>query len=204
VQFRYWLDSSFNIAGNLRYTSQSGGLYTSRGLSGSLTAEKELAKGWRLGFAASFNQARAAVVQTSISGPQLYRSNDKTAYIYLRWEGSAGAAFQTAGVRGNGTGAGGGSVAGRVFFDANRDGAQQSGEGGVASVEVQLDGRYRTTTDRDGRFEFPLVTTGRHQLTLTLDSVPLPWGAAGESGVSVNVPLRGQATAEIPVVKVGE
>jgi hypothetical protein len=204
VQFRYWLDSGFNIAGNLRYTSQSGGLYTSRGLSGSLTAEKELAKGWRVGFAANFNQARAAVVPTSTSGPQLYRSNDKTAYIYLRWEGSAGAAFQTAGVRGNGAGAGGGSVAGRVFFDANRDGAQQSGEGGAANVEVQLDGRYRTTTDRDGRFEFPLVTTGRHQLTLTLDSVPLPWGAAGDSGVSVNVPLRGQATAEIPVVKVGE
>lgn len=202
VQFRYWLDSGFNISGNLRYTSQSGGLYTSRGLSGSLMAEKELAKGWRVGFAANFNQARAAVVPTSISGPQLYRSNDKTAYIYLRWEGSAGAAFQTAGMRGNG--AGGGSVAGRVFFDANRDGAQQSGEGGVANVEVQLDGRYRTTTDRDGRFEFPLVTTGRHQLTLTLDSVPLPWGAAGDSGVSVNVPLRGQATAEIPVVKVGE
>jgi hypothetical protein len=204
VQFRYWLDSSFHIGGNLRYTSQSGGLYTSRGLSGSLTAEKELAKGWRVGFAANFNQARAAVVQTSISGPQLYRSNDKTAYIYLRWEGSAGAAYQTAGVRGSGTGAGGGSVAGRVFFDANRDGEQQSGEGGVANVEVLLDNRYRTITDRDGRFEFPLVTTGRHQLTLTLDSVPLPWGAASDGGVSVNVPLRGQATAAIPVIKVGE
>jgi hypothetical protein len=204
VQFRYWLDSSFHIGGNLRYTSQSGGLYTSRGLSGSLTAEKELAKGWRVGFAANFNQARAAVVQTSISGPQLYRSNDKTAYIYLRWEGSAGAAYQTAGVRDSGTGAGGGSVAGRVFFDANRDGEQQSGEGGVANVEVLLDNRYRTITDRDGRFEFPLVTTGRHQLTLTLDSVPLPWGAASDGGVSVNVPLRGQATAAIPVIKVGE
>lgn len=202
LQFRYWLDSSFHVGGNLRYTSQNGGLYTSRGLSGSLTAEKELARGWRLGFAANFNQARVAVVQTSISGTQLYRSNDKTAYIYLRWEGSAGAAYPTAGARGNG--AGSGSVAGRVFFDANRDGEQQSGEGGAANVEVLLDGRYRTTTDRDGRFEFPLVTTGRHQLTLTLDSVPLPWGAAGDSGVSVNVPLRGQATAAIPVIKVGD
>jgi hypothetical protein len=27
---------------------------------------------------------------------------------------------------------------------------------------------------------------------------------AGDSGTSVNVPLRGQATAAIPVVKVGE
>jgi hypothetical protein len=34
--------------------------------------------------------------------------------------------------------------------------------------------------------------------------VPLPWGSAGETGVSVNVPLRGRASAEIPVVKVGE
>ena len=90
-----------------------------------------------------------------------------------------------------------------MFFDANRDGEAQIGEGGAANVEVLLDGRYRTTTDRDGRFEFPMVGTGRHQLTLTLDSVPLPWGVASDGGVSVDVPLRGQATAEIPVVKVG-
>ncbi len=205
VQFRYWIDNSFNIAGNLRYTSQSGGLYTSRGLSGSLTAEKDLGRGWRVGLAANFNQARATALPTSQSGPQVFRSNDKTAYIYLRWEGNAGSAFQMAGLRSNNSGgAGGGSVVGQVFLDANRDGEQQSGEGGAANVEVQLDNRYRTITDRDGRFEFPLVTTGRHQLTLTPESVPLPWGTAGDGGVSVNVPLRGQATTSIPVVKVGE
>nr|WP_176665070.1 SdrD B-like domain-containing protein [Variovorax sp. SG517] len=202
LQLRYWIDDGFHVGGNLRYTSQSGGLYTSRGLSGSLTAEKELGMGWRVGFMANFNQARASLLPTSYSSPNLYRSNEKAAYVYLRWEGSAGTAFRPAGARGEG--AGGGSVSGRVFYDANRDGEQQSGEGGVAGVEVLLDGRYRATTDRDGRFEFPLVTTGRHQLTLTLESVPLPWGAAGETGVSVNVPLRGRASAEIPVVKVGE
>ncbi|RZL93074.1 MAG: hypothetical protein EOP82_08475 [Variovorax sp.] len=202
VQFRYWVDSGFSLTGNLRYTSQSGGLYTSRGLSGTLSAEKDLAPGWRVGFAAMLNQARSAAFQTSNFGPQVYRSNDKTAYIYLRWDGSAGTPYQAAGSHADG--AGSGSVAGRVFLDANRDGAQQVGENGAANVEVVLDGRYRTTTDRDGRFEFPTVTTGRHQLTLTLESVPLPWGAAEDSGVSVNVPLRGQATAEIPVIKVGE
>lgn len=202
LQFRYWIDSGFNVGGNLRYTSQNGGLYTSRGLSGSLMAEKELGAGWRVGFMANFNQARASLLPTSYSAPNLYRSNEKTAYVYLRWEGSAGTAYRAAGMRGEG--AGGGSVSGRVFYDANRDGEQQSGEGGVAGVEVLLDGRYRAITDRDGRFEFPLVTTGRHQLTLTLESVPLPWGAAGDTGTSVNVPLRGQATAAIPVVKVGE
>lgn len=205
VQVRYWFDSSLHVAGNLRYTSRSGGLYTSRGLSGTLTAEKDLGSGWRLGLATSLNQARAASTAlpsaTTWSGPQVYRSNDKTAYVYLRWEGSAGRAFP---VLGASAGSGSGSVSGRVFFDANRDGEAQIGEGGAANVEVLLDGRYRTTTDRDGRFEFPMVGTGRHQLTLTLDSVPLPWGVASDGGVSVHVPLRGQASAEIPVVKVGE
>ena len=76
-----------------------------------------------------------------------------------------------------------------------------SGPNGSVGIKTSFG---ELSIDRDGRFEFPLVTTGRHQLTLTLESVPLPWGRAGESGVSVNVPLRGRATAEIPVVKVGE
>jgi hypothetical protein len=202
VQLRYWIDSGFNVSAHLRYTSERGGLYTSRGLSGTLTAEKELGHGWRTGLIASLNQARADALQTSWSGPQVYRSSDKTAYVYLRWEGNAGTPFQTAGARG--TGAGAGSVAGRVYLDANRDGEPQADERGAAQIEVVLDGRYRTTTDHDGRFEFPLVTTGRHQLTLTLESVPLPWGSAPESGVSVDVPLRGQAAISIPLIKVGE
>lgn len=202
VQFRYWIDTGFNLWGNLRYTSQSGGLYTSRGLSGVVSAEKELPGGWRLGLAASLNQARLATRQVSLYGPQVYRSDDKTAYVYLRWEGSGGRPFQPVGLRGEGPGSG--RVTGRVFLDANRDGEAQAGEAGAAAVEVMLDGRYRTTTDRDGRFEFPMVATGRHQLTLTLETVPLPWGVAQDGGQGVDVPLRGQAMVEIPVVRVGE
>lgn len=202
VQMRYWASSTLSFSGNLRYTSQTGGLYTSQGLSGTLAAEQDLGKGWRLGVSAALNQARASATPViNWAGPQLYRSNDKTAYVYLRWEGSTGRPFAVA----NGApGVGAGSVAGRVFYDANRDEQAQIGEGGVAGVEVVLDGRYRATTDRDGRFAFPMVGVGRHQLTLTLDSVPLPWGAPSNAGVSVDVPLRGEATAEIPVIKVGE
>lgn len=204
LQWRYWMDSGTHLAGNLRYTSQSGGLYTNRGLSGSLTAEKSLGQGWRIGFSTLFNQTRASLLPTPSALPNVYRSNEKAAYVYLRWEGSAGTAFATAGVPGEGAGAGAGSLSGRVFYDANRDGEQQAGEGGVAGVEVLLDGRYRTLTDRDGRFEFPMVTTGHHRLSLTLESVPLPWGAAGDNGVAIHVPLRGHAVAAIAVVKVGE
>ena len=100
--------------------------------------------------------------------------------------------------------AGAGSVEGFVYFDANRDGEQQSAEAGVPAVEVLLDGRFRTTTDRNGRFSFPLVTTGPHQLSLRLETVPLPWGANQDEGWRVEVPLRGEASVRIPVVKVGD
>jgi hypothetical protein len=198
LQLRYWPQPTLSLVGSLRYTSQSGDLWASRGLSGYVSAEKELGGGWRLGLAASLNQTRAAAVPTSSFGPQVYRGTDKGVYVFLRWEGSRGAPHAPLGAR---TGAGSGRIEGRVFFDANRDGLAQPGEGSAPGIEVVLDGRYRTTTDREGRFEFPLVTTGRHQLSLLPESVPLPWGGT-DSGLSVDVPLRGSAYASIPVVRV--
>ncbi|MCJ0764776.1 hypothetical protein [Variovorax terrae] len=203
VVFRFWPEASWNIGGSLRYTARDSNLATSRGLSGTLDFEKVLQHGWRLGGTLVMNQATVNVASPVLGAPQVSRSNDKYASVYLRWEGSGGSSYQGAGLRGPGS-AGGGSLDGIVYFDVNRDGEQQPGEGGVPNVEVILDGRYRVTTDRNGRFDFPLVGTGRHQLTLKLESVPLPWGAVQDRGVSVDVPLRGQATARIPVVRVGE
>lgn len=200
---RLWPDADWNISGSLRYTSRTGNLATSRGLSGTLGTEKVLGGGWRLGASASLNQAVVNIAPSVFIGPQVSRSNEKTAFVYLRWEAFSGATFQSAGLR-SPAAAGAGSVSGMVFFDGDRDGEQQAGEDGVPNVEVLLDGRYRVTTDRSGRFDFPLVTTGHHQLTLQLESVPLPWGAAQDQGWSVDVPLRGQATVRIPVVRVGE
>ncbi len=203
VVFRYWPGASWNLGGSLRYTSRDSNLSTSRGLSGTLDFEKVLQHGWRLGGTLILNQATVSVASPVLGTPQVSRSNDKYASIYLRWEATSGTSYQGAGLRGPGS-VGGGSLEGIVYFDANRDGEQQPGEGGVPNVEVILDGRYRVTTDRNGRFDFPLVATGRHRLTLQLESVPLPWGVAQDQGVSAEVPLRGQATVRIPVVRVGE
>ena len=200
VQGRYWPSSTLSISGNLRYTSQSGGLSTSRGLSGNLLAEKQWGNGWSMGLGVLLNQARLATNQIlSWTSPQIYRSNDKTAYVYLRWEGGTGRPFAVAGgMAGNGSG----SVSGRVFYDANKDGRIQPDETGAQGIEVVMDGRYRATTDAEGRFFFPMVGVGRHQLSLTLDSVPLPWGTADGAVQGVDVPLRGEANAEIPIIKV--
>lgn len=204
LSFRLWPDADWHVGGSLRYTSRTSNLATSRGLSGTLDTEKVLPGGWRLGATLSLNRAVVDVSAAAALGvPQVSRSNDKSALVYLRWEGSGGTTLQGAGLRSPGQ-AGGGSLDGLVYFDANRDGEQQPGENGVPNVEVFLDGRYRVTTDRNGRFDFPLVATGQHQLTLTLETVPLPWGVAPGKGVTVDVPLRGQTTARIPVVRVGE
>lgn len=203
VNFRWWPTPDWTVGGNLRYTATNSNLATSRGLSGAVDSEVTLAGGWVLGGSLTLNQAVVEIPPGGIGTPVVTRSNDKYASVYLRWQGTSGGGFSGAGV-GVGGAVGAGSVAGTVYFDADRDGEQSSGEAGVPNVEVVIDGRYRTTTDRQGRFAFPLVGTGRHQLTLTLETVPLPWGASSEQAVSIDVPLRGQANPRIPVVRVGE
>ena len=203
IIFRYWRDADWNVGGNLHYSSRSGNLSTSQGLSGSLSTERILGAGWRLGAAVSLNQAVVNIASSAQNSPSVSRSNDKSAYIFLRYEGASGNSAQTLGARGMEQRA----VAVlpvRGFFDANRDQSQQASELGVPSVEVFLDGRYRVTTDKEGRFEFPIVSTGKHQLSLKLESVPLPWGSSRDNSVWVDVPLRGKVTTLIPVVKVGE
>lgn len=202
VQFRYWLDSDFNVGGNLRYTSQSGGLATSRGLSGNLNLERAFAQHWRVGVAAGLNQARIAAQQNSLTAALLSRSDEKSVFMYLRFEGSSGSGFQLAGSPS--ASPGGGRISGTVFLDANRDGEQQTDERGAANIEVLLDGRFHARTDAQGRFEFPMVTTGHHRLSLNLETVPLPWGVASEQAISADVALRGQAIVRIPIVRVSE
>lgn len=201
--FRLWPEPDWLFAGTLRYTARDSNLYTSRGLSGTITTEKQVAEGWRVGAAVSLNQAVVRVAVAGVAEPEVVRGNDRSVSVYLRWEGAAGTTPQGLGVREAGT-AGAGSVGGIVFLDADRDGRQTLDELGAAGVEVILDGRFRVVTDRFGRFDFPLVATGRHQLTLTPETVPLPWGVARSQDVRVEVPLRGEAFIRIPVVRTGD
>lgn len=202
IQTRYWVSADWNISATLRYSSRTSNLFVSRGLSGTLTSETQLEHGWRLGFSMALNQARTQL-QNIVGLPTalLSRTDDKSAYVYLRWDGSKGRPIFAAG-NVDAQSVGGGVVRGVVFMDADNDGEQRNGEAGVANVEVILDGRARTVTDAAGRFEFPMVATGHHRLSMRAESVPLPWGPA-ERDVSVEVSLRGVADARLPVIRVG-
>lgn len=207
LQFRDWFNSNWSFGGHLRYTSRHGNLYTSRGLSGALYSEHHLGHGWRMGASVNLNQASSTSLPPQGSAisplPQLYRSDDKSLLVFLRWEATSGRPYQSLGLGTPGQ-IGAGSVTGHVYQDTNLNGERDVGEDGVPGVEVLLDERYRTTTDRDGRFEFPMVGTGHHRLSLRADSVPLPWSPPRDGNFSVEVPLRGIGRAELPVVRVGE
>jgi hypothetical protein len=202
LQFRLYPGAAWSLGGSLRYTARDSNLSTSRGVSGTLDAERLLEDGWRIGAALSLNQVAVAVPANGLLPPLVARSDTRFASVYLRWDGSRGSRIEGLGAQEPGAGAG--ALEGVVFFDANRDGERQVTESGVPDVEVVLDGRYTVRTDANGRFNFPLVAIGRRRLALTADTVPLPWGASAEDPLSVQVPLRGIATATLPVVRVGD
>jgi hypothetical protein len=54
-------------------------------------------------------------------------------------------------------------------------------------------------TDAEGRFEFPSVVAGRHALTILPDNLPLPWVAAADGRIEVEVGVRDRTRTEIPV-----
>lgn len=204
LAWQTWLGADWSLSTDLRYSSRTGNLATSRGLAGALQTEKRLAPGWTLGASVLLNQA---VVSLDAGGllpgtATVSRSNEKTALVFLRYEAQQGQPYGF-GLRGA-QGAGAGRISGVVFLDANRDGVQQSNEAGVPGVEVFLNQRTRVLTDERGRYTFTLVPTGTQRLSLRPESVPLPWGEGPQSQTSVDVPLRGEAIAPLAVVRTSE
>lgn len=196
---RYWLNSDWSLNSSLRYSASSGKLSSSQGLSGSVSSEYQLSAGLAFGAALNLNQAKVEVERNGMHEAQTSRSHDKSAQVYLRWEGSRGREHSVIGKRTIGL-AGTGGVIGSVFFDTNQDGQRQGDEAGVPEVEVYLDGGYSVRTDQHGYYEFTRVATGAHALTLNLDTVPLPWSVKEES-FSVEVSLRGQTSANLALTK---
>lgn len=196
---RYWPNPDWSVSSSLRYSSHSGKLSNSQGLAGSIASEYTITPGLSLGASLSLNQAKVEVDSHGIYEAQTSRSNDKSAQVYLRWEGNRGREHSVIGKRTAGL-AGTGSVVGFVFFDTNQDGQRQADEAGVPDIEVYLDGGYSVRTDKNGYYELMRVATGEHAVTLNLDTVPLPWSVKEES-LTVEVSLRGQATANLALTK---
>src|SRR5260370_40876747 len=91
-------------------------------------------------------------------------------FLTLRYRRASGSHFAPLG---GAPGAGSGEISGIVFLDANNNGHADAGEAGAPNVTVVLDGRFSMQTDAAGRFDFPVVATAHHVITVMPDNLPL-------------------------------
>jgi hypothetical protein len=116
-------------------------------------------------------------------------------FLTFRYRRAAGSHFAPLG---GAPGAGSGEIAGIVFLDANNNGHADAGETGAPNVTVVLDGRFSMQTDASGRFDFPVVATGHHVITVIPDNLPLPWTLVNEGRAQVEVATRDRTDIAIP------
>ncbi|MCP5092611.1 MAG: OmpA family protein, partial [Gammaproteobacteria bacterium] len=64
-----------------------------------------------------------------------------------------------------------GTIIGKVFYDGDRDGRQDSGEAGIEAAMVVLDDGTYSLTDEFGRYHFPAVKPGQRLLKINLNSL---------------------------------
>ncbi len=64
-------------------------------------------------------------------------------------------------------------ISGLIFEDKNGNGEFDNGDAGVRGVVVSLEDNRKATTDSSGRYSFTNASTGKHTISLDLNSVPL-------------------------------
>ena len=124
---------------------------------------------------------------------------DRAIFITVRYEDHAGTpAAPLGGVPGSGAG----TLVGHIFYDANDDGRRSANEAGASNVTVVLDGRFSTRTDNDGKFEFPLVASGRHSIVVIPDNLALPYSISGDGKREITIRTRETTVLDSPATKV--
>jgi cell division septation protein DedD len=80
-----------------------------------------------------------------------------------------------------------GSIAGRVWRDANGNGAADEADEPIDDALIVLDGGQRTELVRGGRFRFDAVRAGEHRLRVLSESLPAGAQVLSASEVGVTV-----------------
>ena len=160
----------------------------------SLAGTWQIRRNWSL--ALRYNEARGQDLQlaqvvsalTAASQvPAVASPAFRSIQLVLRYEQRSGSA--TAPIGGL-PGSGAGGLAGTVFLDANGNGRRDASEAGVPNILIVLDRRFITRTDAQGRYEFPAVVAGPHELQVQIDNVPLPWSPETREPVKATVMVR--------------
>ncbi len=159
-----------------------------------ISVDWRFSRNWKIRSELTWNQNVA-----ELSGGQEIRVTQRTVFFSLRYEKNWGQPQarlgRSSGKHGNGR------ISGTVFLDENRNGIQEPDEPGVPNVTVYLDRGYSIETDGKGRYEFWPVPAGEHQLAVTLDNVPLPWGLDDEAPRTLEIGARETERLDFPLTQ---
>jgi hypothetical protein len=198
----YDLSNRLSIEGNLRYsvdrdTARTTGIYANIGL------VWRLAQRWSVVATYYDNRSETAPFTAAVTPlipvdlPTVI-PRDRAFFLNIRYEDHAGTPMAPLG---GSPGTGAGTLVGYIYYDANDNNRRDANEQGAASVTVVLDGRFATRTDKDGRFEFPLLASGPHTITVVPDNLALPYSIRDDGKREVLIRTRETTSLEIAASK---
>jgi len=195
------LTNTISIDGNIRY-SQDRDIARTTGLFANLGVIWRMTPKWSL--LATYYDNRSDVTPFATLEPVVSVQplpvipRDRAIFVNVRYEDHAGTPVAPLGGM---PGAGAGALVGYVYYDANDNGRRDANEQGAASLTVILDGRFGTRTDKDGKFEFPLLAAGGHSITIIPDNLALPYSIPNEGRREVVIHTRETTTLDVAARK---
>ena len=186
------LTARLGFEGNIRWATAVQGR-VAPGLYTNVSMTWQLAPAWLL-LATYYDSRIGSWTPLTVSSPlappvatTAPSMQERGMFLTVRYQHAAGMHFAPLG---GAPGAGAGDLRGIVYLDGNDNGRLDAGEAGAPNVTVILDGRFSVQTDATGHFEFPVVVSGRHVVTVVTDNLPLPWILANDGRQEVEVSTR--------------
>lgn len=180
---------------SLSWVDVDGDAQSERGYNANVGVDWPISANWAANLSWQRNQVRPGA-----DNPLNPFRRENTVLFTVRYDAATGIphprAIGPAGRQGTGT------LNGQVFYDENGDGVRQPSERGAENILLVLDGRFATTTNRDGYYTFGSVGLGTRSVSVQLEKVPLPWGLADESPRQVVVRLREESRVDIGLTRI--
>ena len=192
------LTDDVSLDGTIRW-SRSAGDDLSHGFDLNLGGRWRIASRWTLlgNLSESRGSRRSPFALNPLTNQPVFETlpHDRSVYVSLRYDYSAGRARQVLGGPPN---AATGRIAGSVFLDENGDGVRSASEQPVANITITLDERYTARTDDQGRFAFERVAVGAHRIEAIADNLPLPWSIDdARAHQQLQIDVRGETMIDI-------
>jgi hypothetical protein len=177
--------SRFTLSGETRYNAgeilsrNQNNLFASAGLNLRLDAANSFQiNGWR-----SFGNTGQTAITVS--------------YTH-RFGAENGGGFQFSKLFGFGRG----RIQGRVYYDLNGNGQDDSDEPGVAGMKIQLDEKRSATTDANGRYRFS-TSEGEYKISLVSDDLGVRLRASSATQRQISLSSRRIVNASFGVMDLG-